>query len=346
MKTRMNRRKKSRHPLVVVLIAAVCLAAISVLIIAPGWLGRSPETTTLYIPEGAGYDDVRDSLARHTSAEYADKVLKFAKIYKTDFSHRAGAYYIPKGFQAFRAAKRISRGEQTPVKIKINGFRDIDDLSRRIAAKFRFTPDDFSDYLNNPSRLHEAGHSSEHARVIFLDANYDFYWTDSEKKIIDRFEKQYADFWTPERRSQAETLGLSPDEIIIIASITDEETTRPEEKGRIGRLYINRLHKGMRLQADPTVKFALGDFSIKRVLQKHLYTKSPYNTYRFNGLPPGPIRTTSKATVDSILNSQPSDDLYMCAREDLSGTHVFSPTFDEHRSAAEKYRSKIDEIGL
>lgn len=346
MKQRINRRRKNRKPIYAALLAAVCCIAVVVLAIAPKWLGRSPETATIYIPNNSRADAVRDSLSKYTSPEYADKVMKFSRLYKTDFSKCPGIYYIPKGFQAFRTAKRIGRKEQLPVNIKINGFRNIDDLADRIAAKFQFTQEDFSNYLNDTDRLSETGHTQNNARAIFFDANYDFYWTDSEKTIIDRFEKQYQDFWTPERRNKARELGLTPDEITIIASITDEESNRADEKGRIGRLYINRLHKGMRLQADPTVRFALNDYTIKRVLNKHLTVNSPYNTYRIAGLPPGPIRTTSKATIDSILQSRPSDDLYMCAREDLSGTHVFSPTFEQHRSAAEKYRSKLNEIGL
>lgn len=331
---------------VISLVAILALAVAAILITGPRWIGRAPRYAMIYVRPGATPAALHDSLARNISPEYADKVTRCMELFGSQSDIHPGAYAIPQGLQAFRAARRLASGRQTPVKIKINGFRNVDDLISRVSSKFSFTPQELRNVLYDPVRLDSAGHTRERAQVIFLDANYDFYWTDSASDIIGKFEKRYADFWTPERRTKAASLGLTPDETAVIASIVDEETTRSEEKSRIGRLYVNRLQKGMRLQADPTVRFALGDFTIKRVLRKHLFTQSPYNTYRFAGLPPGPIRTTSRATIDAILDSKPSDDLYMCARDDLSGTHVFSSDFESHKAAAEKYRGAITEIGL
>ncbi|MDE5675491.1 MAG: endolytic transglycosylase MltG, partial [Muribaculaceae bacterium] len=149
-----------------------------------------------------------------------------------------------------------------------------------------------------------------------------------------------------ERIQKAKDLGLTPAQLMTIASIVDEETNKLDEKDEIGRLYINRYLKGMKLQADPTVKYAVGDFSLRRILNTHLKTSSPYNTYLNTGLPPGPIRTTSVATIDQILNSKPSDAIYMCAKEDFSGYHNFAATYKEHLANAKRYQAALNRRGI
>jgi UPF0755 protein len=152
----------------------------------------------------------------------------------------------------------------------------------------------------------------------------------------------YNDFWTSERKAKAEKLGLTPDQVEIIASITEEETSKADERGKVGRLYINRFKSGMRLQADPTVKYALGDFSIKRLTHDMLQVQSEWNTYRVNGLPPGPIRLPEKSTIDAILNSTPHNYTYMCAKEDFSGYHNFTTSYDEHLANAHRYQDALN----
>lgn len=255
---------------------------------------------------------------------------------------RHGAYFIDKGTSPLSAARKISRGAQTPVRVTINGFRNRDDLLRAIAAKFEFSEEALYSALDDPKLLSPLGLDARSATALFLNDSYDFFWTDSPEEVLKKIAGNYSSFWNEERTKKASALGLTPKEAVIIASIVDEETTVTDEKGTIARLYINRLQKGMRLQADPTVRFAHGDFTIKRITADLLRIESPYNTYRNAGVPPGPIRTVGKNTLEALLDAPPSDYLYMCARPDFSGRHDFSRDFSEHKENARNYRQELD----
>lgn len=311
-------------------------------------MGGNSEAAPIVIPDGCTTQQLSDSIRKYTSASYARKVMFFVRLTgggKT-LTERHGLYVIQPGTQPFMAARKLMRGGQTPVRLTVNDTRTLDDLTERVAAKFEFSADSLRTELLSAERLDSTGHTPDHARAIFLNNTYEFYSTDSPAKVLSRLESEYSKFWTPQRRKKAAALGLTPDEVVTLASIVDEETNAASEKGRIGRLYINRLKKGMRLQADPTVKYAIGDFEIKRVTADHLAVNSPYNTYRSAGLPPGPIRTTTAATIDAILDSRPSADLYMCASPDFSGKHLFASTFAQHTTNAARYRAALDANGI
>ena len=164
--------------------------------------------------------------------------------------------------------------------------------------------------------------------------------------LVKKIGENYRKVWNTSRMDKAKQLGLSPSDIMIIASIVDEETAKEEDKGKIGRLYINRIKKGMKLQADPTVKYAVGDFSLRRIRGEHLKKESPFNTYLHTGLPPAPIKTTSVATIDSILNSKPNDYLYMCAKDDFSGYHAFASTYQDHLKNARADQRALNKRGI
>ena len=186
------------------------------------------------------------------------------------------------------------------------------------------------------------GFSKEQFAYMFLPDTYQFYWTTSVDDFLTRMKREYDKFWTEDRIKKAEKMGLTPNEVSIIASIAEEETNNVKERGVVGRLYINRVQKNMPLQADPTVKFALQDFSLRRIKSEHLKVNSPYNTYKNTGLPPGPIRIPNKTTIDSILDSEPHDFIYMCAKEDFSGLHNFATNYKEHQQNATKYRNALN----
>lgn len=339
------KRKTLRVSGLVLIISALFLV-ITLSLFVPMMAAKSDREAIIKIPESATTDMVADSLTKYFGESYARKVIRINKLHKADFSKRHGAYLIPEGTSAFITARRLHRGAQHPMKITINGFRTMPLMASRIAAKLDFSKEELMKTLSDSAILAPYGLTPSQAMALFLDDTYEFYWTATPEEVVKKIGENYHHVWTPTRRRKAMELGLSPADVVTLASIVDEETNKADEKGKIGRLYINRLHKGMRLQADPTVRYAVGDFTIHRVNSTHLKTNSPYNTYQVTGLPPGPIRTTSKSTIDAVLNSEPSNDIYMCAREDFSGYHNFSSEYREHVSNALRYQHALDLRGI
>lgn len=330
-----------------VILLLVCLMAVLAAIsIIPMMTSGADREALIRIPRKATEKNVADTLTKYFGEGYSEKVVKLLKLRNIDLTKRHGAYLIPEGTSPFRAMRKLGRGAQAPIKLTINGFRGMPLMAERMAGKLDTTPEALIAAFTDASALSSYGLKAEQALALFLDDTYEVYWTTSPEDILRKVGDHYNTVWNAERRGKAEALGLTPAQVITIASIVDEETTKADEKGKIGRLYINRLKSGMRLQADPTVRYALQDFSIKRVRGEHLNVESPYNTYRVDGLPPGPIRTTSIKTIDLILNSQPSSDLYMCAREDFSGYHNFADNYGEHMQNALRYQHALDTRGI
>lgn len=209
---------------------------------------------------------------------------------------------------------------------------------------FLFEWNDLYNLLNDKDFLKEYDLTPETAIAIFIPDSYEFYYDITAKEFFEKMYGYYQKFWTDERKELAQNIGFSPMEVTTLASIVEEENFRENEKAIIAGLYINRLHKGMFLQADPTVKFALHDFNIKRVLHEHLNVNSPYNTYKNPGLPPGPIRVPAKSTIDSVLHYRHHNYLYMCAKEDFSGAHNFTNNYDVHLQNARRYQAAVDAL--
>lgn len=298
------------------------------------------------IPKNADQNMVSDTLAKYFGNDYARRTFRIFNALESKPFLRYGAYEIPEGSSPAKAARILARGVQSPVRITINGVREFYPFADLIAKKFTFSGEDLIKEMNRPEICEKYGLTPEQMPALFFNDTYFLYWTATPAEVIEKIGENYSSFWNEERIKKADDLGLTPAEIMIVASIVDEETNKVEEKGRIGRLYINRLNKKMKLQADPTVKFALKDFSIRRITKDHLKASGPYNTYRVEGLPPGPIRTTSKETVNEILNSSPSDDIYMCAKEDFSGYHNFASNYEEHLQNASRYQKALDNRGI
>lgn len=242
--------------------------------------------------------------------------------------------------------RHIKNGIQAPVKLTIGSVRTIDRLARLVSKKMMFTQKELLDSLSDKEVCGNYGYTPDNIIAMFIPNTYDLYWNISVKKFLDRMQKESKKFWTPERREKAKTAGLSPLQVMTLASIVAEETANEEEMPMIAGMYINRLNKDMMLQADPTVKFATKQFEARRIYNSMLKTDSPYNTYRNKGLPPGPIRIPSVAAIDAVLNHIHHNYLYMCAKEDFSGTHNFASTYEEHKQNASRYAKALNERGI
>lgn len=351
-----SRRPETRRPqagstrtgrmmLIILLGLAVCIS-IFLIVLYPVVMSRADQEVTIRIPRGATGRNVKDSLEKYLDKDYASTVMRLARLRHTDFGKRHGAYTIAEGTNALGAMRKLTSGAQTPVRITINGFRSLPLLIDRISRKMEFPADSLRAALNDTGLMAAYGLTPANAMALFMDNTYEVYWTTSARDLIRKIGDNYMFFWNNDRIKLAADRGLSPSDVMIIASIVDEETNNQSEKGTIGQLYINRLNNNMRLQADPTVRFALGDFTIQRITKADLKTDSPYNTYLHAGLPPGPIRTTSDKTVKAILSAEPNNYLYMCADENFSGTHNFATTYDEHLENAVRYQAALDRHGI
>ena len=301
---------------------------------------------TLYIRPTTTYEELLDTLRMRVDRT---TFLNFRRLSRLDgyaSKMKPGAYRIDSSMSAVEVYKHLVNGTQTPVRFTFNNLRTTGQLASRAADQLMMDSASVMTLLADTAFLRELGFNAQTLPAMFLPDTYEFYWTIEPADFLRRMKREYDRFWTPERTARAAALGLTPVELSTVASIAEEETNNGAERGVVGRLYINRLQKGMPLQADPTVKFALGDFSIRRIGGDMLKVDSPYNTYRYAGLPPGPIRIPSKQTMITILDSEPHTYIYMCAKEDFSGLHNFATSFAQHQQNAARYRRALDRRGI
>lgn len=291
------------------------------------------EAVWLKIPRGCTPEQLRDSLEATFGNSFAGIV---GSLLDDDAATRNGAYRFDPGTRAYRIARTINRGMQTPVRFTFNNVRTLDRLSEIAAARLDFSTEEFLDSCRSEALTQ--GITLEELSTRFLPDSYEVYWTFTPSALVDKLTDNYTRFWTEERTSRARALGLTPFQVSILASIAEEESNNRAERPVIARLYLNRLNRGMLLQADPTVKFATGDFAARRITGDMLKANSPYNTYRVKGFPPGPIRLPEAATIDAILNSSPHNYIYMCAKSDGSGTHIFTSDYATHLANARAFR--------
>lgn len=305
----------------------------------------SQENAYIYIHRNTTPEEVKANIAHLSGApqSFAFRLLAMATGY---FNHiRPGAYNLGEE-NTFSTFRHMRNGTETPIRLTIpSTLRTVDDLANFLAEHLEPSADEFYNALNDNEVLGAYGLKPETATCLFLPNTYEVYWSTTTEHLMDRMKRESEAFWTPERDAQLANIAgsISREEAITLASIVEQETQYNPERPAVAGMYINRLAKGMPLQADPTVKFAVGDFSIKRILHKHLETDSPYNTYKHAGLPPGPICIPSLASIDAVLHYQKHTYLYMCAKEDFSGSHNFATTYSEHLSNAHKYAKALDE---
>lgn len=324
------------------MLALALLITAFMVVIYPLVMVGAPNSGDVRIPRNATAENVCDSLTKEFGKSYAEKVMKVIRMRKTDLKTRHGLYHIEKGTNALSATRKLTSGGETPVRLTINVFRNLPLLVDKISAKLDFPRDSLWSALSDTEFMASFGVTPEQAMAIFMNNTYEVYWSSTAREAVEKIGDNYKLLWGETNRHKAANLGLTPAEVTILSTIVDEETNSENEKGTIGRLYVNRLKTGMRLQADPTVKFAVNDFTLRRITAKHLRIQSPYNTYLHHGLPPGPIRTPDEETIMAILDSEPNDYLYMCAKEDFSGQHNFAVSYSDHVQNALRYRYALD----
>ena len=270
-------------------------------------------------------------LMRHNS--YADHI-------------RTGRYPIHPHDGALILFRRLKNGQQQSMNLTIPEVRTMDRLAGFLSRKLMLDSATIYNALCDSATLQRLGYDTCTVAALFVPNTYDIYWNTSLEKFLQRMQKEHDNFWQGDRQAKANNMGLTPIEVCTLASIIDEETANNNEKPMIAGMYLNRLKSGMPLQADPTIKFALKQFELKRIYNKLLNTDSPYNTYRNEGLPPGPIKIASIKGIDAVLNAVNHDYLYMCAKEDFSGTHNFARTYKEHQQNAARYSKALNERGI
>ncbi len=301
------------------------------------------EPVRIYIPGGASCEDIRGILESSTGAGYGGRVYMLWKKMDGTPTRSHGSYVIDPGMSAVSAARMILQGRQTPVRLTFNNIRLMSQLAARVGRVMEADSAGFMAALTE--ELSDAYSKAEYP-AAFVPDTYEFYWTAPASDIVDLLVAHRNSVWTPERQKKAETKGLTPVQVATVASIVEEETVKADERPKVAALYLNRLKKGMKLQADPTVKYAIGDFSLRRITGRHLAVESPYNTYRIAGLPPGPIRIPELSAIDAVLDAPATDNLYMCAREDFSGYHNFTSSYARHLENARRYQAALDRRGI
>ena len=302
---------------------------------------KNPGSIT--IPKEATFEQVLDSL--HVKDilknEKAFKWVSRKKNYQKNI--KPGKYVFDKGMSTNKIVNMLRSGNQKPISVIFNNVRFMSELAGTVASYIEPDSTELINYMSDTSMMEELGFNKYSFQAMFIPNSYQFYWTTTPKQFVERMYSEYNRFWNDERLEKAKALGMTPVQVTTLASIVQEETIKAYEKPIIAGLYLNRLRKGMLLQADPTIKFALGDFGIQRVLNKYLLIDSPYNTYTHAGLPPGPINFPEISSIDAVLNAQKNNYLYMCASDSFNGTHNFARTLREHNENAKKYQEALNE---
>lgn len=299
------------------------------------------ENKLIVIPEGADFKKVQEILHE---GNYVQDLISFsflARLMDYDKGVKSGRYTLKPNMTNIEAIRYLRLGLQEPVKITFNNVRLISDLSEKITKNLEMKPEQFEAALIDFAMTNTYGFNKDNILCMFIPNTYEVYYNSSPKQLIERMHEEYDNFWNTERQDKAGALKLTPIEVSILASIVQAESVRRDEAPIIAGLYINRLKQAIPLQADPTLVFASGDFALKRVLNDHKLIDSPYNTYKYAGLPPGPINLPEISSLDATLNYFKSDYIYMCAKEDFSGRHNFTGDYAQHMKNAQRYQAAL-----
>lgn len=296
----------------------------------------------LLLPTNSNFSTLKDSLlANDYIVDY--KVFERVSRLKKFETVKAGKYKLEEGMSSMELVNMLRSGNQSPVTVTFNNIRTVEQLAGRIAPKIEEDSAGLAELFNDKEFIHKYGFDKQTLVSMFIPNSYEFYWNTSAQDFFERMYKEYDKFWTQERIQKAKEINLTPVQVSVLASIVQaEQSQRNDEKAKIAGLYINRLKKGMLLESDPTLVYALGDFTKKRLLSVDKEIESPYNTYKYAGLPPGPINMPEISSLEAVLNYEKHEYIFMCAKEDFSGYHYFSTNLRQHEIYAQRYRNALN----
>jgi len=300
------------------------------------------EQELFYIPTGSVYADVIDSLEERGIIENRKSFNWVALKKGYDSLVKPGRYKIRNGLTNNELVNMLRSGDQDPVMVVFNNVRTLNELSGKVTRYLEADSAEFATFFSDADLPEHYGFTAASFTAMFIPETYEFFWNTSPEEFADRMKQEYEKFWEGDRDRKAKKMEMSREEVITLASIVDEETIYDDENSRVAGVYLNRLEQGIPLQADPTLKFALGDFSRQRILNGDKEIDSPYNTYKYKGLPPGPITIPSVAAIDGVLDYENHRYLYFCARADFSGYHAFARTYSQHMTNAREYQRALN----
>lgn len=300
----------------------------------------------IYVPTGSSYEDLRDTLRSAGVLRSERNFIITSRLKSFGRAVKPGSFIIEPGMSNNNIVNMLRSGQQAPVNVTFNNIRTLGELAGKIGGQIEADSATLSAFLADENNYCADGFDRRTVISVFIPDTYQLYWSVDATAFYRRMLKEYRTFWNEDRKAAAEALDLTPAEVSVLASIVDEEASKADEKPRIAGVYINRLRQGIPLQADPTVKYAVNDFTLRRILNRHLDVDSPYNTYKFRGLPPGPIRCPSRSGLEAVLNAEKHEYIYFVAKHDASGYHHFSRTLAEHNRYAAAYRRELNRRGI
>lgn len=346
---RKSRKSKIQKSVLLILGSLIIIAIIIFvifirLLFRPNVWAGGKESISIYIPTGAGYNAVKDTLyskgivVRRKSFEWLARQKEYPDHVKP------GHYVIQEGMNNDELINLLRSGKQTPVKVTFNIARNLNEVAGIISRQIEADSASIVTLMKDDTFLSKLKLSSTDAFTLLIPNTYEFWWTTDAKGFLERMKKESDNFWNENRLQKLSNSRLNIPEVFVLASIVEKETVKNDEKPAIAGVYINRLRKGWKLQADPTLVYASGETGVKRVLNRHKQIDSPYNTYIYEGLPPGPICVPSIQSIDAVLNFQRHDFMFFCAKSDFSGYHAFSRTLAEHNRYAKEYQKKLEKL--
>ncbi len=310
---------------------------------APNTWTPDNEDVSIYIEKGATYDEVKKYLYSKGLIVNRNTFEWLAARKNYDEHIKKGHYLVKSDMTNNELINILKAGLQTPVNVIFNNIRVLPQLAHRVSEQLSFDSAALMNLFRDTAYLKQYGFTPKTVKSMFIPNTYEFYWTASAEDFFERMHTEYDKFWTDEKLNKAKEIELTPLQVSTLASIIEKETSKNDEKARIAGVYMNRLERGWRLQADPTLIYAIGDFSIKRVLNKHKRVDSPYNTYLYRGLPPGPICLPSISSINAVLNYENHEYMFFCAKADFSGYHAFARTNAQHQRNAREYQRALNE---